>query len=120
MSKNAVQLARQKFVRVKQEFIAFKGGLDLETPPLFMPSGAIRESQNYECDSLGGYKSVVGYERFDGRPSPSDADYATIPVTITGTVAVGDTVTGGTSRETKKEKKKKKKKKKNTQKNNKI
>ena len=97
MSKNAIQLARQKFAQVKQEFIQFKGGLDLETPPLFMASGSIRESQNYECDTLGGYKSLTGYERFDGRPAPSAAAYATIPVTITGTVAVGDTITGVTS-----------------------
>ena len=97
MSKNAVQLARAKFVQVKQEFIEFKGGIDLETPPLFMASGSVRESQNYECDVLGGYKSLTGYERFDGRPAPSAAAYATIPVTITGTVAVGDTITGVTS-----------------------
>lgn len=97
MSLNSVQLARLKFVPIKQAFVAFKGGLDLETPPLFMASGSIRESQNYECDVLGGYKSVTGYERFDGRPKPSDAAYAVLATTISGSFASGNTITGATS-----------------------
>lgn len=96
-SRNALALARAVAPPVRQEFIAFKGGLDLETPPLFLPSGAIRGSQNYECDVLGGYRTVVGYERHDGRPSPSAQHYAVINLTITGAFAVGNTITGGTS-----------------------
>lgn len=96
-SRNAIQLARQKFTQIKQEFIAFAGGVDLETPPLFMARGSIRESQNYECDVLGGYKSLTGYERHDGRTRPSDAAYATLPTTITGSFASGNTITGVTS-----------------------
>ena len=94
---NARQLASLKFPKVEQAFIAFKGGLDLETPPLFVASGSLREVQNYECDVLGGYKTLTGYERFDGRPAPSAANYATINVTITGTFAAADTITGVTS-----------------------
>ena len=96
-SMNAVQMARRKFPRVEQEFIAFGGGLDLETPPLFMKPGSARAAQNYECDVLGGYKTIMGYERFDGRAAPSAANYATMNVTITGAFAANDTITGVTS-----------------------
>lgn len=97
MSKNAIQQARQKFPRVEQEFIAFGGGLDTETPPLFLTSGMARDAQNYECDVLGGYRTTMGYERFDGRPSPSNAAYSILGLTISGSFAVGNTVTGNTS-----------------------
>lgn len=95
--RNSIQLARAKFAKTIPAFIPFAGGVDLETPPIFVKSGHCRAAQNYECDINGGYKRVMGYERFDGRTAPSAAAYATIPVTITGTVAVGDTITGVTS-----------------------
>lgn len=96
-SRNAIQRKSQQLPSVKQGFIEFRGGQDDETPPLFMPSGFIREGQNVECDPLGGYKVVTGYERFDGRTKPSDAVYSIIDITLTGTISVGDTITGGTS-----------------------
>jgi len=79
------------------QFIPFRGGFDDETPPLSVPYGFARNAQNYECDINGGYSTIVGYERFDGRTAPSDASYATLGVTITGSIAVGATVTGVTS-----------------------
>jgi hypothetical protein len=48
------------------------GGLDLVTPPIALPPGKAISSINYEPD-VAGYTSMAGYERFDGRPSPSDA-----------------------------------------------
>jgi hypothetical protein len=39
----------------------------------------------------------MGYERYDGRPSPSAATAVVIDITLTGAIAVGDTVTGVTS-----------------------
>lgn len=77
--------------------IAFGGGWDEITPPLSVPSGYARKTQNWECDVNGGYSRVLGYERYDGRPSPSNASYSIIDITLTGTIAVGDTVTGVTS-----------------------
>lgn len=58
-------------VRTETEFFAFQGGLDLMSPALRMPSGSVIFSQNYEPSIEGGYARVKGYERFDGRPSPS-------------------------------------------------
>jgi hypothetical protein len=82
---------------VQVNYFALKGGLNLVTPPLAIPDGMVRDSLNFEVDIDGGYRRVAGYERFDGRPQPSDAFYSILPVTITGTVSAGDTITGGTS-----------------------
>jgi hypothetical protein len=79
------------------EFIAFDGGLDLVTPMLMMPPGRCRDAQNVELDTYGGYRRTDAYERFDGRPSPSDALHYVMPVAFVGTINVGDTIVGGTS-----------------------
>jgi hypothetical protein len=95
--KTALQMARQRFPRKVPEFLPFGGGLDLVTPPMFLKPGRLRRAQNYECDVNGGYTRVMGYERFDGRTSPSSANYAIINVTISGAFAANDTITGVTS-----------------------
>jgi len=59
--------------------------------------GYVREAQNWECGITGGYTQSEGYERFDGQPKPSAAQYSILPVTITGSYALGDTLTGATS-----------------------
>jgi hypothetical protein len=58
-------------VRTETEFFAFGGGLDVVSPALMMPAGALIASQNYEPDAEGGYSRMLGYERFDGRTAPS-------------------------------------------------
>ena len=73
------------------------GGLDQITPTLSLSPGVVRRAANFECSLNGGYTRIAGYERFDGRPNPSDARYNVLTCTLTGTVAVGDTVTGYTS-----------------------
>ena len=70
------------------------GGLDQETPAWRVPVGSIRESLNYEIAVDGGYQDIEGYEAFDGRPAPSDASFTIVDITITGSIVVGDTVTG--------------------------
>lgn len=80
-------------VPVKVEYTAFNGGLDTTTPPLNVPPGMCRRAQNYEQDLNGGYRRIDGYERFDGRTSPSDAIYSILTCTLSGSVSVGDTVT---------------------------
>ena len=51
--------------------IMLQGGLDLVTPQVAMPPGRVISALNYEPD-VNGYTSTGGYERYDGRPSPSD------------------------------------------------
>jgi hypothetical protein len=84
----------------KLDYLPFKGGLDTETPPWEVAPGKLRESQNYEIGVNGGYQDIVGYERFDGQECPSDAAYAVLNVTITGSFSAGDTITGVTTGDT--------------------
>lgn len=83
--------------KVQSEYFAMTGGLDLVTPQISLSPGMLFDSQNYEPEISGGYSRIEGYERYDGRAKPSDANYWTMPVTITGTLAVGNTITGLTS-----------------------
>lgn len=82
---------------VRYDLIRLGGGLDQVTPALSLPSGIARRAANFECSVNGGYTRISGYERFDGRPRPSDAIYTLLAVTFSGTVAVGDTLVGATS-----------------------
>ena len=82
---------------VQQSYYAMTGGLDLVTPAIEVSPGKLFDSQNYVPEVAGGYRRIYGYERFDGRPSPSDASYWTLDVNSTSGVSVGDTINGQTS-----------------------
>ncbi len=86
-----------KFPPVRQNYYPLGGGLDQVTPAIAINPGRVIDSQNYEPAIGGGYRRIDGYERFDGRASPTAADYWVINATITGALAVGNTVTGATS-----------------------
>lgn len=90
-------MAMDKFPQVRYDQIRLIGGLDQITPTLSLPPGVVRRAANFECSLNGGYTRIAGYERFDGRANPSDARYTIVSGTITNPIAVGDTVTGGTS-----------------------
>lgn len=79
---------------VKYDLIRLAGGLDQVTPTLSLKSGVARRAANFEAAITGGYTRIAGYERYDGRPSPSSALYNVLDCTLTAAVAVGDTVTG--------------------------
>lgn len=53
-------------------FFPFSGGLDMTTPAIATKSGTARLALNYEA-TISGYRRISGYERFDGRTSPTDA-----------------------------------------------
>ena len=99
VSKRAVQIAARALssIQVATDYINLFGGLDQVTPPLKRSPGVCRSSQNFEARINGGYRRIAGYEVFDGRTSPSSAQYAIITATITGSPAVGNTLTGATS-----------------------
>jgi hypothetical protein len=84
-------------VAVASKYWAFRGGLNLVTPPLSMPPGYCRAASNVEIGIEGGLTVTQGYERFDGQPKPSDATYTVVAATITGSWALGNTLTGNTS-----------------------
>jgi hypothetical protein len=75
----------------------FRGGLDQTSPSISMPAGRLRSSSNVEVGSNGAYQVTQGYERFSGQSKPSDATYSIIEATITGSYALGNTLTGATS-----------------------
>lgn len=73
------------------------GGLDLVTPMIVIPPGRLIAAVNYEPTEVGASR-IDGYERYDGRPKPSDASYWVLNFDAgTATIAEGATVTGATS-----------------------
>lgn len=61
-----------------QNGVSFPGGLDLTTPSLALQPGALRAAQNFECSQSGGYRRIMGYERYSGLPSPSSANITVV------------------------------------------
>jgi len=56
-------------------YFPLKGGINLVDPPLTLQPGELLGSSNYEHYQGGGYRRIDGYERYDGRQSPSAASY---------------------------------------------
>jgi hypothetical protein len=92
-----MKLARLPTPAYKSDFVTFGGGLDIVTPAFLIPSGYVKASVNYEQDINGGYKSLTGYERFDGRASPSLALIFALDYSVLGTVVVGSALIGAIS-----------------------
>ncbi len=88
---------RMPSVPVSTSYVKFEGGLDLISPVLSIKPGMALSAMNYEPGVNGGYTRLDGFERFDGRPSPSAAVYYYLAYTLSGAVAVGNTITGVTS-----------------------
>lgn len=85
----------QQLPPVSTDFIPFNGGLDLVSTTWNAKSGALRASQNYEIAINGGYERILGYERFDGRPSPSSKTYFTVNYYFSfNLLSAGDTIVG--------------------------
>ena len=97
MSNMAVLQNTLARTRVLSDSIRLIGGLDEITPPYQRKPGTARLAQNFEADLHGGYRMNAAYERYDGQLKPSDAIYSIISLTITGSIAAADTITGGTS-----------------------
>ncbi len=51
--------------------VVFNGGLNLASTVLELKDGEATQLFNYEVNTLGRYQRVMGFERFDGQPSPS-------------------------------------------------
>lgn len=83
---------------VKYRAFTLQGGYDLTTPSLTLKPGAFRTGQNFVLSVTGGYSRVGGYERYSGKPKPSDATYTFVQVvSFTNTPSVGQTLTQATS-----------------------
>ena len=82
---------------VQYDIVQLQGGLDQVTPTLMLSPGFLRKSANFEASINGGYSRIAGYERYDGHARPSDATYTILTITLTGAIALNDTVVGATS-----------------------
>ncbi len=92
------KLKRSAFNATPQQgHIQCKGGLSLVQPRVVNDPGFVTDSMNFEVSQYGGYRRIAGYERYDGKPSPSLGYYHRGVVTFSGAVVVGNTVTGVTS-----------------------
>lgn len=77
--------------------IPLRGGLNLVTPPMELPPGMLIAGYNYEPLERG-YGRIQGYERFDGRPRPSDAHFWVLTFSaLQSPLTVGDILYGETS-----------------------
>lgn len=83
--------------KTEQDFYPLQGGLDLMTPAIMIDPGKVFDAQNYEPEITGGYRRIDGYERFDGHPSPSSANYWLMNVSQIEALSVGYSVTGSIS-----------------------
>ncbi|GLP95288.1 hypothetical protein [Paraferrimonas sedimenticola] len=55
------------------------GGLNLAMADSDVPPGMCRQLTNIEIDPLGRYRRVLGFERFDGRSSPTTIQIGDLP-----------------------------------------
>jgi hypothetical protein len=85
----------------KSDYVALGGGLDQSSSALSIKPGRVSQGLNWE-ERRGkqGYSTTPGYERFDGRSSPSRANYLILDFDAgTAAFAQGDAVSnaGGTA-----------------------
>lgn len=87
-----------KIPPIRPDLVAVQGGMDVVSSPLFVKPGTPRLAYNYEAAINGGQQRAAGYEPYDGRASPSDAQYLLIEcgAGITG-AAAGQILEGATS-----------------------
>lgn len=79
------------------DYFPLQGGLNLTTPSVRTPKGHAIAAENYQPVERG-YRRFDGFERFDGRPSPSAASYWVLHFDAgTAAITAGQIVTGATS-----------------------
>lgn len=59
--------------------LSLRGGLNLAAGTLEIAPGECTQLLNYEVNTLGRYQRCQGYERFDGRPAPSEVLPSLLP-----------------------------------------
>lgn len=77
---------------IKSKTFAYQGGINVMDSPSMIEPGQLLGCLNYEPGVRGGYRRFDGYERMDGHPSPSDADYLAVQVDPSYQPAVGAVV----------------------------
>lgn len=83
--------------QTRVSYYPLEGGLDVVTPVQSMNPGRVIALSNFEPHFNGGYRRIDGFERFDGRPKPSEQTFTGFEVSASEDIVLGSTVTGGTS-----------------------
>lgn len=87
-----------KLPPLRTQYFPLVGGIDAESAQLSLKPGTVIGALNYESSALEGYERIGGFERFDGRPRPSDAGYRVFEAATTfANVVVGSAINGQTS-----------------------
>lgn len=87
-----------KLPPLRTQYFPLVGGIDAESAQLSLKPGSVIGALNYESSALEGYERIGGFERFDGRPRPSDAGYRVFEAATTfANVVVGSAINGQTS-----------------------
>ena len=81
----------------RTSYFPLEGGLDVVTPAISIRPGFALGMLNFEPWYQGGYRRIPGYERYDGRPKPSDAVFEGFEVSDASGLSLGGTVTGDAS-----------------------
>lgn len=91
-------MKRAEMPRMRTQYFPLVGGMDAELAQLTLRPGVVIGGLNYESSALEGYERIGGFERFDGRPRPSDAAFRVFvcDAGFSG-VAAGQTINGETS-----------------------
>lgn len=64
---------------LRQQYVRLVGGIDITTPLAQATPGTLLGAMNVEQRVDGGMERFPGYERYDGRPRPSEAAYYELP-----------------------------------------
>lgn len=83
--------------QTKTQYYPFGGGLDVVTPAISVNPGRALAMQNYEPWFNGGYRRIPGFERFDGRPKPSEQTFLGFEVNASEDIVLGASLTGAPS-----------------------
>lgn len=83
--------------KTRTQYFPLGGGLDVVTPSISVPPGRLLACLNFEPHYNDGYRRVLGYERFDGRPRPHLQTFIGFDLVDATGLTTGTTVTGDTS-----------------------
>lgn len=78
---------------VTTDVVLAAGGLDVVTPPVYLPPGVLIDGVNFVARQNGGYRRIAGYERFDGTQAPSGTSYIALVLDGISGAVDGDTLT---------------------------
>lgn len=79
-------------VKTLQQHIPLRGGMDQATPTLEAKPGTLRDSSNFDVNTLGGYQRIDGYEKWDGQQLCNSYGYSTLVTLITAPINPGQTI----------------------------